>query len=30
VAHLPHKAAEGDRPMRYWMGPLLQVHQETP
>ena len=25
IAHLPHKAAEGDRPMRYWMGPLLQV-----
>jgi len=30
VAHLPHRAAEGNQPMRYRMGPLLQVHQENP
>lgn len=27
IAHLPHKAAEGDRPMRYWMGPLLKIQR---
>lgn len=27
IAHLPHKAAEGDRPMRYWMGPLLKIER---
>lgn len=27
IAHLPHRAAEGDRPMRYWMGPLLKIER---